>query len=451
MGLFLRNTRQSLKGFGTRILKRVAGPYSRRLRWLEETQWYSKEQLEQLQLRLLRDIVNHAYDTVPYYHRLMDELKIRPEDISHLEDIRRFPILTKDQIRAAGNSLHSTKYPSFLTKTAHTGGTTGQRVALKRDIWSIGNEHAFVRRQYQWAGVTTGDVCGYLSWRIVCPPGQQPRYPYVYDRGMRELILSTFHLSFQNAGMYMEAIKQYRVRALVGYPSAISILARHCLAENTAWPLQAVLTTSETLDPARREQISKAFCCPVYDNYGGSERVCYIHSCREGSYHILSEYGVTELIEIADRPQYRKVIATGFWNRAMPLIRYDTGDLVVPRDTPCSCGRQYPCVDRIIGRENSVITTPSGRVFGPTIVECIMEFILHDLKSLPIVEAQMVLEQNFRLVLEYVSLRDLEPSEEKAIGELVAYHIPSDFSFQCERVCQIRKTVSGKALSLALR
>lgn len=446
--IYVRNVKHTMKGLLTWSLKRAIGPYRKQSRWLRQVQWYSAQELQQLQLKYLKDLVKHVYETVPYYRQLMTREGFTPADIHALEDIQRFPILTKQDILSAGASLHSRKYPKLLTKTGYSGGTTGVRVALLRDLWSIGNEHAFVRRQFDWAGLTTQDVCAYLSWRIVCPPGQQQDYPYWYDAAMKELVLSTFHLSNSTIPTYLELLVKYKVMAMVGYPSAIASIARYCLRDSIKIPMKAVLTTSENLDAFQRKQISEAFECPVYDFYGGSERVCYIHTCSEGSYHILSEYGITELIEIPEQPGIRKIVATGFWNRAMPLIRYDTGDLVIPGTGMCSCGRAYPCVGKIIGRQSQIIKTPSGREFGATAVECIMEFILHDLASFPIFEAQMILYEGFHLVLEYVSERSLYAGEEEKINSLVKFHIPEDFSIELRRVSSIQKTASGKALSL---
>ncbi len=66
---------------------------------LEETQWWPPERIEQLQSERLRQLVEYAYDRVPYYRRLMDERGLRPHDIQSAADLPKLPILTKDIIR----------------------------------------------------------------------------------------------------------------------------------------------------------------------------------------------------------------------------------------------------------------------------------------------------------------------------------------------------------------
>lgn len=451
MKLYIRNCKQTLKGCFTWGLKRAVGPYQRQRKWLEQTQWYSAEELESLQLKLLKELITHAYETVPFYRNIMNEAGFDPSGICSLEDIQRFPILSKEDIRAAGDTIYSTKYPSLLTRTAYTGGTTGLRLPLMRDIGSIGNEHAFVRRLFTWAGLRESDPCAFLIARKVCPQNQKEPHPYAYDAMLKELTLSVFHVSASNARVFIEALRRYRIKALIGYPSAISTLARYSLFENDSIQLKAVLTTSETLEPSRKEIISKAFGCRVFDYYGGGERVCYIHTCSEGRYHLVAEYGLTEFMDIPGQPGVKKIIATGFWNWAMPLIRYDTGDIVQLSDSGCTCGRHYPCIERIIGRQGQSIITPSGREIGPTALEAIMENILFDMKGLPVAEAQMVQEDAMKLVLEYVPLEQFKHNDEKAIAELIQKYFPDDFQIQARAVKQIQRTVSGKALSLILQ
>ena len=62
----------------------------------------------------------------------------------------------------------------------------------------------------------------------------------------------------------------------------------------------------------------------------------------KSSYHLQPEYGYTELSPIKNTGTYNKVISTGFWNLALPLIRYNIGDSIVPSDKSCLCGRSFP-------------------------------------------------------------------------------------------------------------
>jgi len=447
----IKDLKVTLKGAVVRSVKRWPTTFGRRRIWLSKTQWWNAEKLKELQLYLLKRIISHAYETVPYYSDTMSKLALTPDDIQTLEDITKFPLLSKADIKAASDKLVSRKFNKMFLRTAHTGGTTGERLVLKRDLRSIVNEHAFVRRQFDWAGISLADRCAYMMARVIAAPSRKLKKPYRYDAAMKELTLSTFHLSVDTICTFAKAITDYKIKALVAHPSAASILAKGCLNKGIRVPLKAVLTTAETLDSAKKEIISKAFECKVYDFYGSSERVCYIQTCEHSSYHIVPEYGLTELLP-ADSPNDDccRIVATGFWNMAMPLIRYDTGDLVRIGDHICQCGRAFPVIAKIVGRESGVLITSSGRIFGAAALEAIMENVLFSMHNMPILECQMIQESFDTMTLEYVPLEGFCQKDADKLRLLAAEHLPSDFKINIRPVEQIRKTVSGKALSLVI-
>jgi phenylacetate-CoA ligase len=450
-GLGLENNKATLKGVITRSVKRWPGTFGRRRKWLNKTQWYNADDLKKLQLELLRRIISHSYETVPYYTSLMKNLGLTPDDIRNTEDIAKFPVLHRADIEAAGDKLVSGKFCRMFLRTAHTGGTTGARLTLKRDLWSIGNEHAFVRRQFDWAGIGLSDRCAYMMARVIASTARKTEKPYVYDAAMKELTLSTFHLSEQTIPVYAKAIADYDIKALVSHPSAAYILAKGCLDKNIRITLNAVLTTAETIDQGRKDTISKAFGCKVYDFYGGSERVCYIQTCEHGTYHIIPEYGLTELIPAGSPNDGSfRIVATGFWNMAMPLIRYDTGDLVLPSVGNCKCGRAFPMVNKIVGRESNILITRSGATLGTSIIEAIMENILFAMQKMPVLEGQVIQESRDAMTLEYVPLKGFCQKDADKLKALVADNFPDDFTVGVRAVEKISRTASGKALSFVI-
>jgi phenylacetate-CoA ligase len=192
-----------------------------------------KKKIENLQLDLLKNIVNHAYNTVPYYKRLFINNNILPSDINQISDIAKVPILTKQDIKRAGKALISKKYPSIFIRKVTTGGTTGIAANIFRDIFSISNEHAFVLRQRDFAGISINDRCAILTAREIYFPGDYKGRFYVYDPFMKELILSTYHLNYDSAIDYVYLINKYKVKAIIAYPSAIIALTLYLLIRYT--------------------------------------------------------------------------------------------------------------------------------------------------------------------------------------------------------------------------
>jgi phenylacetate-CoA ligase len=434
------NVRIWAKGAANLFVKRFAGPFWFRQRQLVKTQWWSEQELKTLQLKMLKRLVSHCYNTVPYYRKLMDEQGISVGSIKTLEDIKQFPILTKKDVLFAGNSIISTKYPRWLLAKAFTGGTTGTPLTLRRSIFSIGNEHAFVRRQWDWAGVQLDDRCAYLTGRLVAKPDQITGQLYAYDPIMKELILSTYHLSKNTAKQYASVIKHYGVKAIVGYPSAVCLLAQTCLDADIKFKVPAVLTSSEILTEPMRKTICQAFDCQVFDFYGGAERVCYIFTCEHGNYHIIPEYGLTELIPIdkSDDSSEFKIVATGFWNLAMPFIRYDTGDIVINSNNRCPCGRQFPTIKSISGRQADTIKTLSGRQLGAAILTHLLYGVDH------VAESQIVQDALDHITVKYVPTERFSKEDLQAFRNLITKHLPSELKVTFQQTEAIEKTNTGK-------
>ena len=431
------------------LTKRYLGPFFYRYKWLEKTQWLEYTQIEKLQTSLLNKLLRHCYNTVPYYNNLMKKLHISVERTLPLEIIKEFPILTKDDVRVAGSLLVSQKYPKWLLHTAYTGGSTGPRLPLYRDIVSIGNEHAFIRRQFDWAGIKMSDRCAYLSWRTVKKPNDHSKRFYAYDPFMKELILSTFHLTTHNIYDYIEAMKAYKIQAIVGYPSAIFAIAKELNKKKQIFRVRAVLTTSEMLDAEQRWIIERSFNCPVYDYYGGAERVCYIHTCEKGRYHIIPEYGLTELLP-CEKPNEdcNRVVATGFWNYAMPLLRYNTGDLIRTAASTCECGRAFRTVDFIIGRESKPFKTKTGRVIGLTAMARLLKNVLLKTYRMNIDYSRFLIDKKGKLVFEYICTEEVSTKIEIQIDKVITEELPSDMDITVRRVSRFDRTPSGKIISL---
>jgi phenylacetate-CoA ligase len=438
-----------IKGLSTLVTKRFLGPFWLRRSWLKRTQWYTKEQLALLQLKLLQRIVRHAYKTVPYYRSVMNSHGITVDAIRSLEDIKKFPVLTKQDIIACNEQLVSTKYPGFLTRTATTGGTTGIPTKIMRDVFSISNEHAFVRRQWDFAGIGLRAKCAFLTARELHKPGSYHARYYAYDPFMKELILSTYHLSPESAVDYLHLLKVYKVKAINGYPSALRFLAQVCLEKNIDVPLQAVLTTSETLTQEAREIIQKAFQCALYDYFGSAERVTYIQTCEHGSYHIIPEYGFTELIPLSGASNGAcRVVATGFWNRAMPLIRYDMGDIVIPSLKKCACGRHYPTIEAVEGRSGDMIQTPSGIVLGVTSIIHMFYLMGQKVKML---EIQIIQHAQDQATIAYVPVKKPTAEEIAELEALVKKYIPEELRVSLQQVSAVSRTKSGKLRPIVSR
>jgi len=425
------------------LVKRYAGPFWLRRRWLNKTQWLNRSELQKIQLKLLRRLVRHCYTSVPYYRRLMDERGISVDSIRTLEDIKKFPIINKKKVLEAGDSIISTKYPRWALRKGRTGGSTGTPMIVYRTLFSLGTDHAFARRQWDWAGVGLREKSAWIFQRVVAPPEKKDVRLYDYDPVLRELTLSAYHCSADTALDYAKRIKEHGIKVVVGYPSAVYLMAKTCLNSGFKLDLRVILSTWEAMTDLMRKTISEAFGCKIFDFYGSGERVVAIHKCEQGSYHIISEYGFTELVPMDGCEEgYYRVVSTGFWNKAMPLIRYDVGDVVTKSaDCSCCCGREFTVVKSIIGKEGDVIGSPSGIQLGVTAVVQIL-YTIGGTNN--VLETQFVQDALDHITVEYVPGHEFSEDDLLNMKNSATKYLPRDLKVDFKQVEAVQRTPMGK-------
>lgn len=328
-----------------------------------KSQWLGQEAMARLQLDRLQKVVRHAAAHVPYYRESFEEAGFRPDQLVSLEDMQRIPILTKSSARKACGRLlaENASGPRFSTSTS---GTTGEPMTVRRDLRAINRENAFILRQYQWAGAKPSDRRVWLRGEdIVSADVKAPPF-WRYSKSDTTLMMSSYHLSESRAESYIQAIEAFDPVFGMAYPSPLVFLARYMVSQGRKYrgkSLRGFITSSETLTPEQRKVVCDAFNCRVFDWYGSSERVTAIGTCEHGTYHILSDYGFTELVPQGDGTC--SVVGTAFDNHLMPWIRFELGDSIVPADpsNSCPCGRNFPLVERIVGRAEPYVIAADGR------------------------------------------------------------------------------------------
>lgn len=353
--------------YGWKLVRiRYGGRYKDYLEELMRSQRYSDAELAEHQNQKLQGLIRHCYENVPYYAKLFRELKLVPDDIQKPADLAKLPILSKEAVRRDPDQFYAQNYLRAPCEISNTSGTTGTTLRIRVNVEGRRENYAFFGRLKAWAGVGLSDRSATFAGRTIVPAGNRKPPFWRYNFWMHNLLFSSYHLSDKNVPAYLEQLRRWRPRFIDSYPSSIHTVARYMSEHGETLPSpRAIITSSETLWPEDRETICKALGAPVFDLYGGAEQVCFISQCEAGTYHIHPEFGVTELVPETSEPQTGfRIIATGFTNLAMPFLRYDTGDLAMPGDRSCSCGRNFQVVERILGRADDVIITPDGRRIG---------------------------------------------------------------------------------------
>ena len=337
--------------------------FAKYYKWLMKTQWLPPEELEELQNKRLQIIIKHAYENVPYYRRIFDERGLKPEDIQTKEDLKLLPVLTKDDVRKHFNELIARDFEKYKPVLGHTSGSTGTAMDfyLTEFVENV-IERAFIWRHWNWANFNYGDKVVTIRGQILT---NDLNAVAPYEIQENNLLLSSFHLSEQSMKKYSELIINFKPKIIRAYPSAIFLMTKYFKSRKPNPPkVTSIITSSETLLPEHRTEIENFWGCKIYDWYGLGERVVAIGECEDGRFHINLEYGIVEFKDVSGSNQ-KEIIATSFWNFAMPLIRYSTRDLITPStNSKCSCGRSLPTVNSIDGRIEDFVITKDKRIVG---------------------------------------------------------------------------------------
>ena len=332
---------------------------------LMRSQWFMPAQLEDLQRIKLRALLEHAYTNVPYYHRIFKNRGLKPSDIRGVEDLSKFPVITKKDIADNFLDFIAKNIPKRDLITLTTSGTTGEPFKLYRDRKEVGKRNATRFRIYTTIGFEPGNKL--VTLRV---------YPYSVKFWLNELFLKTVrnewrphnsYLNPENLEHFCNQLIRYNPKYIRGYPSTIYLLAKHIESYGKdSIKLKAILTNGECLYDYQRQVIQNQFDCEVFDMFGFRETGVYSYECPEHSgYHTAIENGMIEIVkegEHVSSGELGATLYTDFNNFAMPLIRYVSGDLAVYSGEKCACGRGLPLIIKSVeGRFNDGIVTNDDR------------------------------------------------------------------------------------------
>jgi phenylacetate-CoA ligase len=363
-------------------------------RVLNKTQWLPREDIKELQNQNLRLLIRHAYDTVPYYNRIMKQKGVLPSDVRCVEDLSKLPVLTKEDVRANSADLVSRGFPAKRLVSYTSGGSGDQlRFFVTKDqlSWEIAAEF----RAYGWAGYKLGDKC-FMFW---ASPIDLSKYKTVQRRFTSKLervfVVDTYIISNQVLAKFASLLRARRPKIVKGYTSSIYLMAKY-LVDNGMDCIRpkAVITTAETLFGSMRATIEEAFGCQVFDYYGSREVGGLAAECPEHSgYHISAENVAMEFVKDGEQVAANEkgvVLVTSLRNYGMPLIRYRLGDVGSPSDRVCECGRGLPVVNTIEGRISDFMAVYDKKLGRVVPVGPIYPLIIYGLMKVPLRSVRVV-------------------------------------------------------------
>jgi phenylacetate-CoA ligase len=412
------------------------------LRELSRTDFQSADEVRLDQEHRLTETLRWATDTVPYYRALFRREGIDPGSIRTVEDLKQIPLLEKETVRQQGNELLSEAFSSRFLIPGRSSGTTGTALRLYHTRDALGWEYGVIWRQRGWFGFLLGDRFAGFGGQPVVPFEQQEPPFWRSDLARSRVLFSLYHMKPEFLPFYAEELRQRGYQFWQGYPSSIAMVCEYLLANRielgTAAP-GAVFPSSETLLDFHRERIALATRAPVADRYGNAELSVSAVQCPDGRYHVDTEFCVLEIDphEEGDDWVRGEVIATGFANRAMPLIRYRTGDVATLRKRDgCPCGRSRPIIEELDGRIEDYVVTPDGRRIGR------MDHVFKD--ALLVKEAQIFQSAPDAILVRIAPRPGFGPEARAHIDREFRARLGRDIQIRYEIVDAIPREANGK-------
>jgi len=408
---------------------------------LKESQYYDSNRINQLQIGILSNFLYHTFNNSPFYTCYEKKIPSLDKDVDIGSMLRPFPIINKQIVRKAHTNILGSNKKRRLFKFS-TSGTTGSPLHVYLDLESYQREYAFRWNLFSLGKAQRRSRFAFFVGNTLFDVNQNKPPYHIMDYYGQGIYFSLFHMSKETMRDYLSAFNSYKPEFIKGYPSGLYTFASYVKKHGHVFRYpKAIFSASEMLRDYQKALLEEVFQAPVYQWYGQVETTVNIQECENRKLHVKEEYGFLELIndkgEKARSGEIARAVGTGWGNKAFPLIRYDTGDsMILAKNQQCSCGRTGRVIERIIGRDEDVITSPRGRIIGR------LDFVFKPIDTVK--EAQIVQENISALTIRVVPLEKFANSDKKKIIQILKLYLGDDFVIKVEEVDELEKTTNGK-------
>ena len=342
-----------------------------------EIETASREQILAWQNERLVKQVQHVWDNVPYYRKKMEEKSLTPADIQGVDDLKKLPFLSKDDLRDA--------YPYGLLGTPlsecvrihSTSGTTGKRVVAFYTQHDVDLWEDCCARAIMAAGGTKEDVV-HVAYGYGLFTGGSGMHG-----GSHKVGCLTLPLSSGNTDRQLQFMTDLGSTILCCTPSYAAYLAEtiHERGLRDQIKLKAGIFGAEAWSENMRKEIEASLGIKAYDIYGLTETsgpgVAFECEAQTGM-HINEDHFIAEIIdpdtgEVLPEGSKGELVFTAITKQAFPLLRYRTKDICILTREKCPCGRTHVKMSKPMGRSDDMLIVKGVNVFPSQIEQVLLE------------------------------------------------------------------------------
>jgi phenylacetate-CoA ligase len=316
----------------------------------------SADELQAMQIAKLRKLLIHACRNTEHYRLLFRQAAFNPETIKSIDDLSVLPLLSQDEVRSDRLNLYAGNIGSADFHTSTTGGTRGKKMPFHRDNCCRAQRLALQWRSDLWAGWRPYEKVAYL-W----PAIQDLEPPAGWKHTIKDHLIKRTHLFYggmiseESARTIYEDLRAFRPAIIRCFTSPAYRLAEFMSDTGLKLPgLKAIVCTGEPLTVHQRECIQRGIGAPVFDLYASRELGTTAAECKaHRGMHIATDSVVLEVVRDGKTVPFGEpgsIVLTDLLNYAMPLIRYEIGDVGRVSRRSCSCGLNYPLLRTVVGR-----------------------------------------------------------------------------------------------------
>jgi len=372
--------------------------------WNEEFETLPREALEALQLKRLRALIEKEYTVVPYYRQKMDDAGVKPSDIKSLQDLRRLPFTTKEDLRE--NYPFGLFAVSFerVVRIHASSGTTGKPTVVGYTRRDIDTWAELMARTLSASGAHQGDVVHNAYGYGLFTGGLGAHY------GAERIGAAVIPISGGNTKRQIMIMQDFGSTVLLCTPSyALNIadVMKDMGIRPSSLKLRVGLFGAEPWSENMREEIEKKLGIKALDIYGLSEVMGpgVASECIEGKrgLHVFEDHFIPEIIdpetgEDVPAGESGELVFTTITKEAFPVVRYRTRDISRLIPEPCACGRTFNRMQRITGRSDDMLIIRGVNVFPSQVEHVLMsiegvephyQIIVDREGSLDVVEVQV--------------------------------------------------------------
>lgn len=376
--------------------------------WNETKECMSRDEMNSLQGARLVKLVDRVYHNVEFYRRKMQAIGLEPGDIRGLEDLKKLPFTTKDDLRDTYPFGMFAVPNSQIVRIHASSGTTGKATVVgytRRDIdmWS-----ECVARCISMAGLGREDIIQVAYGYGLFTGGLGGHY------GAEKMGATVVPMSTGNTKKLINMMVDFGVTGILCTPSYLMHIAETIeeMGVRDKIKLKASLNGAEPWTEKMRDKIEEMLGIHAHDIYGLSEIMgpgvatdCQFHR----GLHVHEDYFLPEIVDretfepVEDGVTGELVIST-LLKEGIPLIRYRTKDLTSIDHTPCECGRTTARIARFTGRSDDMLIIRGVNVFPSQIEAALLEMggttphylmIVDRVNNLDTLEVQVEVEERF--------------------------------------------------------